>query len=392
MPRKQLPPSFEPGTSVSARPQKGPGWEPVQTPEGPAWVRRHTQEERMDTELSIKGLFKIHKAPTDMGEEKALSLVQQMLDERHFELLLDETGLVATPDGEILCILLKDRLRQDLLDAVRPVVREAANHAVAGANRGDAAGTGMVPRENKNGTPSNMTGVPHIEQLSDEAYQRLKPAMHGTFGFNARDLRGGELYPCRLTKYDAADAEELALMSELAAEVAEAFRHSFAQQRWEAQFEKAGETPMAFVLKTPKGYTPFTTITCNNTWRTAGHIDKNDLKEGFGVMCSLGDFEGCDLVFPRYRTAVRYREGDILLANVHEVHGNSPLLNPDGSVPELDHEPERLVCVFYYEENMYLCEDNPEKDRKAVDKRKPGDPMYSRKSSKKSRKAAKAGS
>ena len=35
---------------------------------------------------------------------------QQMLDQRHFELLLDETGLVETPDFEPLCVLLKNRL------------------------------------------------------------------------------------------------------------------------------------------------------------------------------------------------------------------------------------------------------------------------------------------
>lgn len=314
-----------------------------------------------------------------------------MLDERHFELLLDETGMVLTPSGEILCVLLKDRLRQDLLDAVRPVVRRAADQPVAGGNRTEPAGTGRGQRKNKDGSLSNMTGVPYLDELSDEHYKRLKPAKGGTFGFNARDNRAGEIYPCRLTMYSGALPEELGLMSELAAEVAEAFRHSFVQDRWEAQFEKTRNTPVAFVLKTPKGYTPFTTITCNNTWRTAGHTDEGDLKEGFGVLCCLGDFGGCDLVFPRYKTAVRYREGDILLANVHQVHGNSPLLNPDGSVPELDREPERLVCVFYYEENMYRCENTPEKDREAVSKRKPGDPMYSRKSPKRSGKAAKAG-
>lgn len=29
-----------------------------------------------------------------------------------------------------------------------------------------------------------------------------------------------------------------------------------------------------------------------------------------------------------------------------------PLLNPDGSVPQVGREPERLVCVFYYQEKM----------------------------------------
>jgi len=102
-------------------------------------------------------------------------------------------------------------------------------------------------------------------------------------------------------------------------------------------------------------------------------------------MCCLGDFAGCHLVFPRYRVAVNYQEGDVLLANVHEVHGNTPLLNPDGSVPILGREPERLVCVFYYQEKMEQCELTIEKEHQFINRRERGE---SRK--KKKAKAAKA--
>src|SRR5260370_21581679 len=98
--------------------------------------------------------------------------------------------------------------------------------------------------------------------------------------------------------------------------------------RWEAQSKKAPETPLAFVIRTPEGRTPFTTITCNRSWRTPAHIDAGDLKEGFGVMCYLGDFEGCDLVFPRYRTAVRYREGDVLLASHRQGRAHTASYSP----------------------------------------------------------------
>ena len=127
------------------------------------------------------------------------------------------------------------------------------------------------------------------------------------------------------------------------------------QNRWEVQFEKAKNTAPIWMIRTSEGVTPFTTVTCNRTWRTAAHVDKGDLKEGFGVLCCMGDFGGCHLVFPRYRVAVNYQEGDVLLANVHQVHGNSPLLNPDGSAPRVGDEPERLVCVFYYQEKMEQC-------------------------------------
>lgn len=97
-------------------------------------------------------------------------------------------------------------------------------------------------------------------------------------------------------------------------------------------------------------------------------------------MCCFGDFDGCDLVFPRYKVAVRYREGDILLADVaNQVHGNTPLLNPDAAVPKSGEEPERLACVFYYEEKMDQCLNSLEEEREFVSTVKRGDPIYPKK-------------
>ena len=325
-----------------------------------------------------RGLSKMLEAPTDIGEKEALELCEKPLDDSHYDLLLDETGIVEVPiqtweQGKgTICILLKNVIPQKLLDAVRPIVLKAASQRkVAGGNRGVAAGTGMVPRKNRNGKTSQIKGTPHLEDLSKEDYARLRSATDGTLGFLARDLRpGGQFYPCRLTSYSGALPVELALMGTLAKFVAETFRKSYMTGKWKAQFDKASQTAPTWLLRTSEGITPFTTITCNRSWRTAAHVDEGDLKEGFGVMCCLGDFEGCDLVFPRYRTAVRYREGDVLLANVgSEVHGNTPLLNPDGTVPEVGREPERLVCVFYYNEGMDQCESTMQKEREVINRR-----------------------
>jgi hypothetical protein len=317
------------------------------------------------------------RALEDIGKEKALLLKGQMLDERHYTQLLDKTGYVVTPDGQELCILYKNRIPPELLEAVRPIVRKAARQSVAGGNRSDAAGAGRAKRKRRNGSESNITGTPRLEDLSDEDYQRLKPAKGGTLGYNARDVRGGQVYPCRLSWYNGALPSELRLMSELAQEVAGVFRWSRVLDRWDNQFEKAAQTPAAFLLKTREGHSPFTTITCNKSWRTAAHVDGGDLKEGFGAMCCLGNFDGCDLVFPRYKVAVRYREGDVLLADVaNQVHGNTPLLNPDGTVPKLGEEPERLACVFYFEEKMPNCLNSPEEEMEFVNNRKKGDPIW----------------
>ena len=354
------------------------------------------QEERFKMHCEIpsevrkrSGASTMLTALADIGQEEALKLCGQPLDNRHYSMLFGvrppRGGMVRTRAGEPLFILLKNVLPKDLLDAVRPIVRKAAmQRKVAGGNRGVAAGTGMVQRKTKKGKMSKMRGAPHLQDLNDEDYARIRSATDGTFGFNARGVRGGQVYPCRITHYSGALPRDFALMGVLARTVAEAFKQSWVGSRWEAQFAKASSTATPWLIRTSEGITPFTTITCNRSWRTAAHIDKGDLKEGFGVMCCLGDFGGCDLVFPRYRCAVRYREGDVLLANVHEVHGNTPLLNHDGSVPIVGREPERLVCVFYYQEKMEQCERTIEKEHQFINKRERGE------STKKKAKAAKA--
>lgn len=347
--------------------------------------------------------FRFLEPKTDIGQEEALKLCGQLLDDSHYDpdMLLDSSGMIkgmgkamasgdrvwpAVPGfGPAICILLKNVIPKDLLDAVRPIVHKAATQRkIAGGNRGVAAGTGMVARRKRSGGISKIKGAPHLEDLSDQDYARLRSATDGTFGFNARGVRGGQVYPCRITHYSGALPRDFALMGKLAKTVAEAFKTSYVQERWEAQFVKASQTAPTWLIRTAEGHTPFTTITCNRSWRTAAHIDKGDLKEGFGVMCCLGDFGGCRLVFPRYRVAVNYQEGDVLLANVHEVHGNTALLNPDGSVPIVGREPERLVCVFYYQEKMEQCERTIEKEHQFINRRERGE------STKKTKKKAKA--
>ena len=95
--------------------------------------------------------------------------------------------------------------------------------------------------------------------------------------------------------------------------------------------------------------TVFTTLTVNMNFRTAVHQDVGDYKPGFGVMTAIrrGVYEGCYLCFPKYRVAVDMQTGGLCLADVHEWHGNTPLV-PKGKYA-------RLSLVFYYRELMQRC-------------------------------------
>jgi hypothetical protein len=321
--------------------------------------------------------------PADIGQKEALKLVGQLLDERHYTFLLDETGTVGTPEGGPICTLLRNRIPKDLLDRVRPAIRSAASSQVAAGNRADAAGAGKGIRLRPDGSKTKIVGVPTLKQMSEESYIRLKSAREGAVGYLEDTTRPGQQLPCRQTAWTAkAPISQLSVTAELAETVAKAWRESILWIQHSTQMEKVSKTLRDYVLETSKGVTPFTTITCNNKWRTAAHIDSGDLKQGFGVLCCLGDFEGCHLVFPRYKLAVRYREGDILLADVaNQVHGNTPLLSPDGTAPKLGEEPERLVCVFYYREQMEFCA-SPEEEMATVNNWKTGQSTRARKKKK----------
>lgn len=335
----------------------------------------------------------ICKAPMDIGEEKTQQLIGELLDQEHFEQLLDETGILYKPNGDVLAVLLRSCLRPELCEKVRSIVRKAAlRQTIASGNRGTAAGTRMVNRIRRDGSKAKIKGVPHLRDLSDAEYVRLKNATDGVIGYMARGLRGGEVYPCRLTMYKGALPSEMKNMMEFieAIQVGWHFaaeHNSYISERLVAQIEMKTKIPTSFLLrssdeKSKSGVrsTLFTTVTCNRSWRTAAHKDKGDFKEGFGMLACLGQFQGCELVFPRYKAAVRYREGDILLADVHEVHGNTPLLNPDGTVPKLNAEPERLVTVLYIQEKMDQCLPSVEEELEFVNNRKKGDPMWPKKS------------
>ena len=331
-------------------------------------------------ELEWKGLTRYLRPPADIGQKEALRLVGQLLNESHYTMVLDETGTIETAEHVPICVLLRSRIPKDLLDRVRPAIRSAASSQIAAGNRVDAAGAGKGIRLRPDGTETKITGVPTLKVMSAEDYKRLKNARDGTVGYYEDTTRAGQQLPCRQTAWTAKAAiSQLSVMAELADTVAKAWRGSCVWVEHEIQMGKAAKTLRDYVLESKGRVTPFTTITCNNKWRTAAHIDSGDLKEGFGVLCCLGNFEGCDLVFPRYKLAVRYREGDILLADVaNQVHGNTPLLNPDGTVPKLGEEPERLVSVFYYREQMEFCM-TPEEEMLAVNNWKKGQSTRSKK-------------
>ena len=93
----------------------------------------------------------------------------------------------------------------------------------------------------------------------------------------------------------------------------------------------------------------FTTVTTNINFQTRIHKDKGDFSEGFGnlIVIENGNYLGGETCFPQYGVGVNVRTGDILFMNVHEYHGNLPIIKktPDAI---------RLSIVCYLRHRIWL--------------------------------------
>lgn len=134
-------------------------------------------------------------------------------------------------------------------------------------------------------------------------------------------------------------------------------------EKYALQRSEADNTSKDFVIKN----TAFTTVTVNKNWQTAVHKDKGDFENGFGNLIALraGEFKGGYFVLPKWGVGFDLQNGDLLLTDVHQWHGNTPIHN-------VDPKAVRISLVMYYRKNMINCGTAAEELEK-VKRRKKGD-------------------
>ena len=272
---------------------------------------------------------------------------------------------VLKPDGSPLMSVLRGVLTGDIYRAVYQAVAPLARSAPL-KNRGVAAGNikesderelfSSVPRGGRLGkrTKARYQPVKRDGTVSNTVYGKDAPSFF--LGASDRSSR----YPyCRQTAYTAQYPERiqqllpgLHLLNQIFAEVL--------PSRYAAQADAIRQIQPAWVFPG----TVFTTATVNRNWQTALHTDKGDLAAGFGVMICLraGTYTGGYYVMPEYRVAVDLQAGDVLLSDVHCLHGNTALV---GDAIRY----ERMTVVCYYRERMQDCGTPAEELQRAKEKR-----------------------
>jgi Oxygenase domain of the 2OGFeDO superfamily len=251
------------------------------------------------------------------------------------------------PTGAPLAVYLPQALKHDALaDNAYPILTTIRGTT---ENRGLASGTPVDARHVQN----NMV--------------RSKPVMSSILGsFEA----SGYYKYCRLTSWTAHEMEKRwpELLPLLRA-VSEEFK-KYVPDRYAAQMSHVNKTAEDWVIPG----TPFTTITVNNTYSTGVHQDKGDLDEGFSCLAVIrrGEYTGGKLTFPAYRIGVDLQDGDLLLMNAHEWHGNTAMFCACGN--ELREGPcetcgaERISVVCYFRTKMVACGTADQEQRKAIER------------------------
>ncbi len=94
--------------------------------------------------------------------------------------------------------------------------------------------------------------------------------------------------------------------------------------------------------------TPFSTITINRNFRTALHKDSGDYG-GWACLSVLEEnkYHGGLFVLPKYKVAIDMRHGDLLVADVHQYHGNTELYETEEDKKYNDENPQQT-----YKDNL----------------------------------------
>lgn len=288
-----------------------------------------------------------------LPDAQADALAATYLDADAYDVLIQEDCDVYKPDGAPLIKFRKAILDPAVCAQAYTVLRTVE---APPTNRGVAAGVPNHKPMLKNGRQSRS----HRISLHD--YPELQGSSSGIIGAFDRYQR---IPFCRLTAFNLDHPNLFLKVVPYIRSVDAVFRGTL-PDRYEAQQAMVNKTKADWQIPG----TAFTTITVNKNFRTAVHKDAGDLKEGFGVMSILqaGEYAGAYLVFPAYRVAVDMRTTDVCLADVHEWHGNTPIVGIPGRY-------ERISCVFYYRANLYKCGTAAEELAQAKN-RKPGDALY----------------
>lgn len=259
---------------------------------------------------------------TALSDEDANKRIKHQVPETDAGIVIQEDAIVYKPNGDILCVYIKNGLSPELHATGLRILKEVKDTTNL---RATAAGGADIP-------------VRSVQ-----------------LGFIDRVAR---VDFCRMTGWTNKHTKEFAEIVPVFQRVAELFKQHV-PARYAAQKAMADKTHPAWVIPG----TPYTTVSVQTNWRTMGHTDTRDLKEGFSCITAFteGEFDGFLFTYPKYKVGIRFAPGGVLINDSHEVHGNTPSkTDPDTFT--------RITAVAFYSEKMWECGSPAEEHAKMREK------------------------
>jgi hypothetical protein len=281
----------------------------------------------MIIEKNKKGNTIVYYVDKDYEDSKLFNVLDKKLKREQIKTIIDHDADVYTKEGNLLLRFRKNKLNNDNVDAFyNNVIKFALNKT---RNRGSTTGTkkGYKNVYNNVGTMSNILG--YFDKFTPMQKFLLRNKRK-KFNLTARETRFNMDYPDKFKKL-------VPLIKEIDKYYEEYIPENYGKQR-----KKANQTTFKI------DGTAFTTVTTNVNFQTAVHTDKGDDSEGFGnlVVIEHGKYKGGETCFPQYGIGIDVRSCDILYMDVHQAHGNLPIIldTPDAK---------RLSVVCYLRKNIW---------------------------------------
>jgi len=257
-----------------------------------------------------------------------------------FDELIDEDAIVSEMPGKVIARLVTNGLPAKLVTETARNFR--AVHGDLSARGGVIHKKAMMYRDREDGSLSFTKVVPpSVTQLLRDQNARL--GLTGPYsdmlGYFDKTLR--EPF-CRQTAWSLRSPHIFEMSRSLVREV-EYVNKSELPGPWRRQREFMKNVSSMFKYDNSM----FSTVTVNLNASYRYHTDEGDFRGGIGnlVVLELGHDRSGILVMPRERIAFIVRPTDVLLMDVHHMHGNLPL-TLGGT---------RLTAVLYAREHIDKC-------------------------------------
>jgi hypothetical protein len=279
----------------------------------------------MIIEKKQKGNVTIYIVDKDYDNSKLNNILNKKLTRDKIKTFIDYDADIYTKEGKLLLRFRKKKLDKKNVDDFYSNVINFATKTTN--NRGSATGS---KKKNIYENPKIMTNIlGYFDKLSPIQKYILKQKGK-KLSITARETRFNMDYPEKFKKL-------IPLIKEI-----DKYYEEYIPENYGKQLKKANQTPFKIAD------TAFTTITTNVNFQTTVHTDKGDDAEGFGnlVVIENGKYKGGETCLPQYGIGIDVRTQDILYMDVHEAHGNLPIIleTPDAK---------RLSIVCYLRHNIW---------------------------------------